>query len=135
MPAKKQSKSSRASSPKISAPSVASFAIVVSDRNAAKRWYTEKLGLKVDADGEHWVTVGKPRSGAVIHLCEYPEAGKVELEPGNTGILLIVDGKLATYRAAWTAKGVEVAPIEEHPWGDDMVVKDPDGNELLVMEG
>ncbi len=35
-------------------PWVASVPVVVSDREASKKWYTEKLGLALIADEDHW---------------------------------------------------------------------------------
>ena len=115
-------------------PWVASIAVVVSDKERAKRWYTEKLGLELLSDDEHWVCVGRKGMGAMLHLCEYPEAGRVELEPGTTGILLLLDGDLAEHVERLSATGVEVVtPVTDHPWGSDATVRDPDGNEVLLM--
>ena len=68
-------------------------AVVVSDREKAKKWYVEKLGFKVVLDREHAVSVSPNVEGQgalALHLC----AGFAPLEPGNTGI-------------GWTAKGFD----------------------------
>lgn len=124
-------------SPKTSEPalSVASVAVMVSDRERARRWYTEKLGLEVLADREHWLTVGRPDHGGRIHLCLGAELGDgFPLEPGNTGILLVVPGDLRETYERLKARGLTFShPPVEHPWGWDAEVKDPDGNLLLLM--
>ena len=120
--------------PTKSGPWVASVAVVVSDKGRAKRWYSEKLGLSILANEAHWVGVGRRGKGAMIHLCEYPEPGNVRLEPGNSGILLLVEDDLRTRYEELRARGVDYArPPTEHPWGWDATIRDPDGNELLLM--
>ncbi len=123
----------RVRTPTVSRPWVASVAVVVSDVARAKRWYTEALGLELLTDGGHWITVGRRGRGGALHLC-HPEDGS--LEPGTSGILLLVDGDLSARCEELRAKGVDfTGPLTEHPWGWDATVRDPDGNELLLMSG
>ena len=115
------------------APWVASIAVMVSDTDRAKKWYTEKLGLSVLDDEGHWITVGRKEKGGAVHLCLASK--EMPLEPGNTGILLLVEGDLRTECARLKERGVEFAhePTKQ-PWGVwDAMVRDPDGNELLLM--
>jgi catechol 2,3-dioxygenase-like lactoylglutathione lyase family enzyme len=108
---------------------------VVKDRAASLRWYTEVLGLPVAMPGDHWVTVGHSRKGGAIHLCQGSELDPpVPLEPGNTGILLLLDGDFHANCEALKARGVEfVDGPTQRPWGWDATIRDPDGNELLLM--
>jgi catechol 2,3-dioxygenase-like lactoylglutathione lyase family enzyme len=119
----------------VEGPTVASVAVVVQSREAAKRWYTEKLGLSVLMDMGHWLTVGKRGDGGAIHLCQVDEAGAgVGMEPGNSGILLIVPGTVQDAYEQMRARGVEfTGPPEERPWGWDATIRDPDGNLILLM--
>ena len=116
-------------------PYLASIAVVVSDRRRAQRWYTETLGLDlIDAD-DHWVTVGRKKKDGVLHLCqvtEYDEKGA--LEPGNTGILLRLPGKdFEVSCAKLKERGVDFShEPEKAAWGWWAVVRDPDGNELML---
>jgi catechol 2,3-dioxygenase-like lactoylglutathione lyase family enzyme len=132
VPAKKRSTKSV---PKAKEPWLASVAVMVSDRERAKAWYTERLGMRVLLETEHWVTVGRKDRGGAIHLCLGSEIG-LPLEPGNTGILVMVDGNLKTECAKLKARGVEfVHGPTKQPWGVwDAMVRDPDGNEILLME-
>ena len=59
-------------------------AVVVSDKEKAKKWYIEKLGFKVVLNKDHALCVSPNVDGPslALHLC----AGFVPLEPGNTGI-------------------------------------------------
>lgn len=115
---------------------VASTAVVVKDKKRSKKFFTDKIGLKVLMDQGHWLTVGDPKRGSALHLCEIREfAPKAPLEKGNTGILLLVDHDVRKAHAAMKKKGVRFAhPPKEHPWGWDFTFKDPDGNEFLVMQ-
>jgi catechol 2,3-dioxygenase-like lactoylglutathione lyase family enzyme len=117
------------------APVVSSTAVVVKDRAVALRWYTEVLGLPVAVPGDHWVTVGNPRKGGAIHLCQGSELDPpLPLEPGNTGILLLLDGDFHASCAELKSRGVEfVDGPTQRPWGWDATIRDPDGNELLLM--
>jgi lactoylglutathione lyase len=111
-----------------------SVAVVVSDRARAKAWYSETLGLDVLDDDDHWVTVGRKGRDGRIHLCQTSEfETNAKLEPGNTGILLLVPGDFQAECARWKEAGVE---FSEGPakasWGWYAVIKDPDGNEFPV---
>lgn len=106
-----------------------SVAVVVKDVKKAKKFYTQKLGLKLFDDTDHWVTVGQPRTGLRLHLCQMEPQ-----EKGNTGILFSVDEKTEAAYKALKKKGVEfsVAPTQ-HEWGMECRFVDPDGNEFWLM--
>lgn len=129
-------KSGSSKSPKGSiAPIVSSTAVVVRDRAAALDWYKRVLGLPVSVPGDHWVTVGNPRKGGAIHLCQGSELKPpLPLEPGNTGILLLLDGDFHANCSELKSRGVKfVKGPTERPWGWDATIEDPDGNQLLLM--
>jgi catechol 2,3-dioxygenase-like lactoylglutathione lyase family enzyme len=117
-------------------PLVASVAVVVSNAEKALDWYTSRLGLDVIDHEDHWITVGRKGRPGVLHLCQ-PMGGdpKSQLEPGNSGILLLLPGKdFEAGCAALKARGVE---FTEGPtkadWGTYAVIRDPDGNEHSLM--
>jgi catechol 2,3-dioxygenase-like lactoylglutathione lyase family enzyme len=114
---------------------VASVAVVVSDRSAARTWYTETLGLDLVANDDHWVVVGRKGEGGQLHLCQRSEAGEgVEMEPGPSGILLLVPGDFRKECARLKDGGVEfTSGPEKAPWGWYASVRDPDGNEHYLM--
>jgi catechol 2,3-dioxygenase-like lactoylglutathione lyase family enzyme len=106
-----------------------SVAVVVKDVKRSKKFYVQKLGMKVLDDMEHWVTVGQPRSGMRIHLCETKPP-----EKGNTGIALIADGPVLRAYAVLKKKGVKFSvPPKERPWGLECRLLDPDGNEYWLV--
>ena len=65
---------------------IRSIPVIVSDLDEAISWYQEKLGFEVRERDGHWVTVAPEGWASEIHLCKMDE-----LEPGNTGILLLAD--------------------------------------------
>jgi len=119
-------------------PKFLSVAVVVSDRNKAVKWYTEKLGLSLVADEGHWQAVGQKGGSGLLHLCQVSEFDpKAPLEPGNTGIALTLPGDFVKSCAALEARGVTFSdPPTKHDWGWGASVRDPDGNEIyLAPEG
>ncbi len=106
-----------------------SVAVVVKDVKKAKKFYTGKLGLKLLDDAEHWVTVGQPRTGVRLHLCEM-----TPLEKGNTGIVFSVKEKTEQAYKELKKKGVQFSvPPTQHDWGMECRFLDPDGNEFWLM--
>ena len=112
-----------------------SVALVVSDKANAKRWYADVLGLDVLDEMDHWVTVGRKGKEGRIHLCQTSDFEKdSQLEPGNSGIMLVVPGDFRTSCAAWKQRGVKFTQEpEKFPWGWAATIQDPDGNEISVV--
>lgn len=116
-------------------PRFASVPIVVSDRAASKRWYTEKFGLELVDDEDHWVTVGRKGGGTVIHLCQASEnqPKPIPMEPGPWGYVFALPGDFRAACDRLAKAGVEfTTKPTEAPWGWYAVVADPDRNELYL---
>jgi catechol 2,3-dioxygenase-like lactoylglutathione lyase family enzyme len=121
-----------ASKEKPDGPWMASVPVVVSDRNASRDWYTKRLGLELISDEEHWVTVGRRGKGSMLHLCQASDNGDggIPLEPGPSGIVLVIPGDFETECARLAENGVEFAhKPEKTDWGWYATIRDPDGNE------
>ncbi len=114
---------------------VSGVTVVVSDRRSAARWYVRKLGLRVLEANGHWVTVGLPTCGAALHLCEVSELEEdPPWEPTNTGIVLRLSGDFTKRCLQMEADGVDFAHrLALRPWGYEATIRDPDGNEILLM--
>jgi catechol 2,3-dioxygenase-like lactoylglutathione lyase family enzyme len=113
-------------------PWVASVPVVVSDRRAAKVWYADRLGLKVTASEDHWLTVGGGGKAGNLHLCQASEnqPTPIPLEPGPSGIVIAIPGDFVKECARLEAAGIAFAVRPTHaPWGWYATVRDPDGNE------
>ncbi|HEV2317640.1 MAG TPA: VOC family protein [Thermoplasmata archaeon] len=120
------------SNPSSATPWVASIPIVASDRNASKKWYVDKLGLKLVDDDDHWVTVGGDGRGSVLHLCQASEnrPHPIPLEPGRSGLVIVIPGEFEAECRRLKEKGVEFYhEPEKASWGWWAGVRDPDGNE------
>jgi catechol-2,3-dioxygenase len=115
--------------------SVATLGILVSDKNKAKEWYHEKLGMEVLKEDGHWVTVGRRGRGAELHLCQANELEpKLNLEPGLQGINLVTDANLNEVYQILTQRGVEFErPPLKTRWGWGSSIRDPDGNILYLV--
>ncbi|MHB8351703.1 MAG: VOC family protein [Thermoplasmata archaeon] len=122
-------------SKKMEGPWLGSVPIVVSDKVASKKWYTEKLGLDLIADDGHWVAVGNKAKGSSIHLCQasenHPQA--IPLEPGPWGYVLSIPGDFQAECKRLKERGVEFThDPEKAPWGWYATISDPDKNLLFL---
>jgi catechol 2,3-dioxygenase-like lactoylglutathione lyase family enzyme len=115
--------------------SVGTVGILVSDKNRAKDWYHEKLGMEVLKEDGHWVTVGRRGKGAELHLCQADELKpKLNLEPGEQGINLITGSGLDEVYQILLRRGVEFEkPPLKTRWGWGSSIRDPDGNILHLV--
>lgn len=116
---------------------VGSVAVPVSDQDRAVRFYTETLGLEVRldvpmGDGGRWVQVAAPGGRVAVSLVA---AGKGGGPVGvDTGITFSTpDAEGDRVRLAWA--GADVGELLRWPGVPLMfIVRDPDGNQLKVME-
>lgn len=107
-----------------------SVAVVVSDAQKSLKWYSDKLGFAAASSEGHWVTVRPKGSSTLLHLCESKKT-----EPGNTGILFVVDDVDRTY-SELSSKGVSFTkPPRDDGWGKYAIFTDPDGNEFWIQAG
>jgi lactoylglutathione lyase len=110
----------------------------VADQDAAKAFYTEKLGFEVRGDsrfgenGEHrWLEVAPP--GSRTRLALNPAMGPNQ--PGGSGIGVETPDVLGEHRRL-SALGVDVDPEPMRTPGAPLLfmMRDPDGNHLAVVE-
>jgi len=107
---------------------IRSILVIVSDLDEAISWYQEKLGFEVRERDGHWVTVAPEGWASEIHLCKMDE-----LEPGNTGILLLADNLEDTCKGL-KEKGVEFTQEPSKKAGGTIAkFKDLSGNVLWLM--
>lgn len=109
--------------------------VPVSDVDQAKAFYAEKAGFNVDNDvtvkaGLRFVQLTPPGSGCSISIGE----GLTEMEPGSLeGLQLVVDD-IEAAREELAGRGLEVAEIQDFPWGRFVFFSDPDGNRWAVQQ-
>jgi len=109
--------------------------IPVSDQQAAKAFYTDKLGFTLIRENpmgpdQNWVQVGPAGAQTSFTLVTWFE----RMPPGSVqGVVLSTDDIDATH-AALQAKGVALSPIERAPWGTFSTFSDPDGNGFVLQQ-
>jgi catechol 2,3-dioxygenase-like lactoylglutathione lyase family enzyme len=107
----------------------------VSDVDAAKRFYTEKLGFRLDHDvspGPQFRVVQLTPPGSACSICI--GVGVVKTPPGSVQGLHLVVPDIHAARAQLVERGVEVSAIQELGPGIFYVFfKDPDGNSWAVQ--
>ncbi len=110
----------------------------VTDQDAAKAWYTEKLGFEVRGDvrfGENddfrWLEVAPP--GSTARLALNPPLGG---EPGGGSIGVETADVMAEYARLKDLDGVEIDSEPMRSPGSPLLfmVRDPDGNHIAVVE-
>lgn len=106
--------------------------LYVSDLEASRRYFTETLGLEDDPEQSgpnfHFLksTGGGISFGLVPATRETPPAGA-------TNLYLAMPGGLEVKRADLIAKGVEVSPIAERPFGTIFDTHSPDGQQVTML--
>lgn len=115
---------------------VGGVAVPVADQERARRFYVEKLGFEVRldvplGDGGRWLQVAPPGGRVPVALVA---AGKDDPVGVDSGITFTTADAEADHAAlAWS--GVDTDPLLRWPGVPLMfVVRDPDGNQLKVME-
>jgi catechol 2,3-dioxygenase-like lactoylglutathione lyase family enzyme len=93
-------------------------AILVSDVDRAKAFYTEKAGFNADHDHRvsdeiRFVQLTPPGSACSIAL----GAGIVDTPPGSVQGLQLVVADINAARAELVDRGVEASEVQEFPWG------------------
>jgi lactoylglutathione lyase len=107
----------------------------VKDLNAAKNFYTEKLGFKIKQENPQACIFSYSQGEAsfAIRTPLEPLEGR-ELGIGMA-IWFAVDGNVDRLKDEFTSKGVEVVgTIIETPFGRAFHVKDLDGYKLTFLE-
>jgi catechol 2,3-dioxygenase-like lactoylglutathione lyase family enzyme len=110
--------------------------VPVSDPELARDFYVEKLGFDLvrednSVPGLHWVEVMPPGGSTSLTLVTWFES----MQPGSLqGLVLVCDDLDRTY-GRLMADGVEVdRELAEQPWGKEAVIRDPDGNSLVLQQ-
>jgi catechol 2,3-dioxygenase-like lactoylglutathione lyase family enzyme len=110
-------------------------AVPVSDADAAKAFYTEKLGFNADhdhrvSDDLRFIQLTPPGSACSITF----GVGITNAPPGSLqGLQLVVDDIEAAH-AELSGRGVEVSDVQDFDWGRFVFFKDPDGNAWAIQQ-
>ena len=111
------------------------ISVPVSDVDRAKAFYVEQAGFNADhdhtvSDEIRFVQLTPPGSACSIAIGK----GVTEKEPGSVeGLQLVVDD-IEEAKTELSGRGVEVAEVQDFPWGRFLFFSDPDGNQWAVQE-
>ena len=112
--------------------------IPVADQDRALSFYTEKLGFSVVTDqpmgpGKRWIEVKPPKGETGVALFT-PDG-----QESRIGTFANTSWECDDVEQTWkelTARGVEfVKPPEKQPWGTFAIMKDSEGNQIVLATG
>lgn len=110
--------------------------VPVSDQERAREFYVEELGFELIRDddsvpGIRWVQVAPRGASTALTLVTWFDS----MPPGSLrGLVLGCDDLDRTYEQL-VADGVPVdRELAEQPWGKEAVIRDPDGNRLVLQQ-
>jgi catechol 2,3-dioxygenase-like lactoylglutathione lyase family enzyme len=115
---------------------VGAVAVPVSDQERSVRFYVERLGFEVRldvpmGDSGRWVQVAAPGGRVPVALVAAGDDAPIGIDTGIT--FATTDAEADHVDLAWA--GVDVDPLLRWPGVPPMfVLRDPDGNQLKVME-
>lgn len=109
--------------------------VPVSDVDRAKTFYVDNVGFHPDHDqtvnpGLRFVQLTPPGSACSICI----GVGLTDKAPGSAAGLQIVVSDIEQAHAELAARGVDVSPIDDQPWGRFVYFQDPDGNPWAIQE-
>jgi catechol 2,3-dioxygenase-like lactoylglutathione lyase family enzyme len=110
--------------------------VPVSDQERAKEFYVEKLGFELTREddsvpGIRWVQVTPSGGTTSLTLVTWFET----MPPGSLQGLVLGSDDLRSDCDQLRARGVEFdRPLQEQPWGTKAVIRDPDGNRLVLQQ-
>ena len=111
------------------------IAMPVSDVDRAKAFYTDKAGFDLDhdivvSDEIRFIQLTPPGSACSITIGK----GITDADPGSVKGMQMVVSDIEAAHAELTARGVDVSPVQDFPWGRFVFFADPDGNGWAVQQ-
>jgi predicted enzyme related to lactoylglutathione lyase len=110
--------------------------VPVSDQDQAKKFYTQILGFQLVRDdssvpGIRWVQVAPADGGTALTLVTWFDT----MPPGSLRGLVLASSDLNADYQRLQALGAqfEQAPVQQ-PWATEAVLRDPDGNQLVLQQ-
>jgi len=108
------------------------------DQDRALAFYTEKLGFRLVTDQpfnekQRWIEMRIEKSDTRFVL--FTPDGQEDRIGGFFAGALACDDVQATYRQL-SRRGVEfLSEPQKQPWGEFVIMKDPDGNQFVLSSG
>jgi predicted enzyme related to lactoylglutathione lyase len=110
------------------------ISVPVADQERAKAFYVDVLGCTVDTDQVtpqmRWVQVTLPGGGTSFSLVTWFD----EMRPrGLRGVVIATDD-IEAMRTELVARGLDIDPIDDQPYGRFATFEDIDGNGFVLMQ-
>lgn len=110
------------------------ISVPVSNQAASKEFYL-KIGFQIIVeapmgDGNTWMQLGLPGQATSISLVNW----FTKMPAGSMHGLVLQSDDIVAESDELKAKGVEVKPIDDTPWGKFATFFDPDGNSLILHQ-
>jgi catechol 2,3-dioxygenase-like lactoylglutathione lyase family enzyme len=113
------------------------ISVPVSDQERAKQFYVDKLGFRLQFDGEfgqgmRWVMLRPPGASTSVTLVTWFDT----MPAGSLKGSVLTCDDLDSTLAELAGRGVTFsdAEIQEAPWGRWKTLEDPDGNSWIVQQ-
>ena len=108
--------------------------IPVTDQQVSLDFYTKQLGFverlnmeHMEMEGIRWIELVPPGAATAIVLSPWEDADR-------RGTIILVTTDIESDYAELQSKGLNLPPLERHPWGISVMITDPDGNQLLLQQ-
>ena len=117
---------------------ITSFEIVsvpVADQGRAKKFYRDVLGFELLRDEPmgptgNWIQLAPKGCSTTIALVTWFDT----MRPGGLQGVMLNSTDIDRDHQELTARGLELSPIEQQPWGRYAMFKDPDGNGWILRQ-
>jgi catechol 2,3-dioxygenase-like lactoylglutathione lyase family enzyme len=117
---------------------ISSFEIVsvpVNDQERAKTFYRDTLGFDVIRDepmgpASRWIQLAPKGCATTIALVSWFDT----MQPGGLQGVMLNSTDIDRDHQELQAKGLQLTPIEQQPWGRFTMFKDPDGNGWILRQ-
>ena len=109
--------------------------VPVTDVDASKAFYTDKLGFNADFDEQvndnlRFVQLTPPGSACSICI----GVGLTKMKPGSLDMMQMVVPNAQQAHDELAARGVDVSDVDVQSWGSFVYLSDPDGNKWALQE-
>src|SRR5262249_31713251 len=106
----------------------------VRDQDRSREFFVDVLGFELIRDnpfgaGQRWIEVGPKGAATSLTLVTWSD----QMPPGSAQGLVLETDDVDADAAALAARGVELSPIDEQPWGRYTTFTDPDGNGIVLQ--
>lgn len=115
---------------------ITNVSVPVTDQQAAKAFYMDKLGFEIVVEVEmpdmddKWIQLKPPAGETAISLVTWIDS----LSPGKLDGVVLETDDIDTSRAQLADRGVEITDVTDADWGRWATFRDLDGNGWVLVQ-